>query len=140
MGDTYGFGPGERVLQKTPFSFDLSVPEFFAPLLAGAAIVMARPGMAGDGDYQARLIEEQRITFAHFVPSLLAVFLEEKNLPERCKTLRWVCCNGEPLPWEVAQRFYEVFQGSPVQLHNLYGPTGMRRAGDARAVCAPRRR
>ncbi len=123
VADTYGFGPGERIFQKTPFSFDLSVPEFFAPLIAGAAIVMARPGMHADSDYLADTIAEQGITFTHFVPSMLAIFLEEKNLPERCRTLRWVCCNGEALPWEVTAQFYEVFRDSAVQLHNLYGPT-----------------
>ncbi len=123
VADTYGFGPGERIFQKTPFSFDLSVPEFFAPLIAGAAIVMARPGLHADSDYLARTIAEQGVTFTHFVPSMLAVFLEEKNLPARCRTLRWVCCNGEPLPWEVTRRFHEVFRDSAVQLHNLYGPT-----------------
>ncbi len=123
VAETYEFGPGERIFQKTPFSFDLSVPEFFAPLIAGAAIVMARPGMHGDGDYLANVIAEQGITFTHFVPSMLALFLEEKNLPARCQTLRWVCCNGEPLPAETVARFYEVFGVSRVQLHNLYGPT-----------------
>ena len=98
VADTYGFGPGERIFQKTPFSFDLSVPEFFAPLIAGAAIVMARPGMHADSDYLATTMAEQGITFTHFVPSMLAIFLEEKNLPERCRTLRRICCNGEPLP------------------------------------------
>ena len=121
--DTYGFGPGERVFQKTPFSFDLSVPEFFAPLISGAAVVMARPGSHGNGDYLANVIAEQGVTFTHFVPSMLALFLEEKNLPARCRTLRWVCCNGEPLPAETVSRFYEVFGALPVQLHNLYGPT-----------------
>ena len=123
VAETYGFGPGERIFQKTPFSFDLSVPEFFAPLIAGAAMIMARPGSHGDGDYLTNVIAEQGVTFTHFVPSLLALFLEEKNLPARCQTLRWVCCNGEPLPAETVARFDEVFGTSSVQLHNLYGPT-----------------
>ena len=123
VAETYEFGPGERIFQKTPFAFDLSVPEFYAPLMAGAAIVMARPGGHGDSDYLANFIADQKITFTHFVPSMLALFLEENNLPQRCQTLRWVCCNGEALPAETVARFYEVFGALPVELHNLYGPT-----------------
>ncbi|PBP34939.1 non-ribosomal peptide synthetase, partial [Pseudomonas syringae] len=42
--DAYHVDSNDRVLQKTPFGFDVSVWEFFLPLLAGAELVMARPG------------------------------------------------------------------------------------------------
>lgn len=114
--------PADRLLQKTPFTFDVSVPEFFAPLLAGATMVIARPHGHMDSDYLARLIEERGVTDIHFVPAMLAVFLEEKDLAARCRTLRRVTCSGEALPGELAARFFETFREG-VELLNLYGPT-----------------
>ena len=75
MQDAFGLAAGDRVLQKTPFSFDVSVWEFFWPLLAGAPLVVARPGGHRDPAYLAGLIQRERVTVAHFVPSMLAVFL-----------------------------------------------------------------
>ncbi|MBE7212086.1 MAG: amino acid adenylation domain-containing protein, partial [Gluconacetobacter diazotrophicus] len=121
--DTYRLGPDDRVVQKTPFSFDVSVTEFFWPLLAGAALVMARPRAHGDPDYLARLIEEREATFVHFVPSMLAAFLDERDGPARCRSLRYVFCSGEALPWELQERFFAAFPEPGVTLHNLYGPT-----------------
>ena len=73
---------GDRVLQKTPFSFDVSVWEFFWPLMTGATLVMARPGGHRDPAYLCRVIAEQEITTLHFVPSMLQAFIEE---PETAK-------------------------------------------------------
>src|SRR6185503_2284459 len=91
MQDAYQLTPTDRVLQKTPFSFDVSVWEFFWPLLTGAGLVMAKPGGHQDSAYLVELIAEQKITTLHFVPSMLQVFLAEKNL-ERCQSLRQVMC------------------------------------------------
>ena len=123
MQDAYGLTASDRVLQKTPFSFDVSVWEFFWPLLTGAALVLARPRAHGDSDYLANLIEKQRITTCHFVPPMLSVFLDERDLATRCKTLRRVVCSGEALPYELQERFFAVFTDPGVGLHNLYGPT-----------------
>lgn len=109
----------DRILQKTPFSFDVSVWEFFWPLLAGAGLVMARPGGHQDGKYLKDVIAEQRITVLHFVPSMLEVFLEEDNL-ESCSSMRHVICSGEALSWKLAERFLGRMTA---ELHNLYGPT-----------------
>src|SRR6202035_5578470 len=76
MQQVYGLCPGEKVLQKTPFTFDVSVWEFFWPLITGAALVVARPGGHRDAHYLVRLIEEQEITTLHFVPSMLGAFLK----------------------------------------------------------------
>ncbi len=120
MQAEYGLGPGDAVLQKTPFSFDVSVWEFFWPLLAGARLVLAKPGGHGDPAYLSELIERESVTTLHFVPPMLAAFLEAGE-PARCASLRRVVCSGEALPYELTERFREALPG--VELHNLYGPT-----------------
>ncbi len=119
MQAAYPIGPGDRVLQKTPFSFDVSVWEFFWPLLEGATLVVAEPGGHRDPAYLVRTIQAERITVAHFVPSMLAAFLREPGV-EDCTSLRHVVCSGEALPAELAARFTER---CGARLHNLYGPT-----------------
>jgi len=109
----------DRVLQKTPFSFDVSVWEFFWPLINGAALVMARPGGHRDPAYLVDVIAKQKITTLHFVPSMLSIFLEAGGL-DRCGSVRQVFCSGEALPFELQQRFFERMNAD---LHNLYGPT-----------------
>ncbi|HYG64673.1 MAG TPA: amino acid adenylation domain-containing protein [Thermoanaerobaculia bacterium] len=119
MQAQYGLTGGDRVLQKTPFSFDVSVWEFFWPLLAGACIVVAEPGGHRDSAYLVRTIGEQEVTILHFVPSMLQAFLEEEHL-EACDGVRLVVCSGEALPLDLQKRFFEVMGA---ELHNLYGPT-----------------
>ncbi|WP_343243644.1 non-ribosomal peptide synthase/polyketide synthase [Streptomyces sp. SID13726] len=120
MQDTYRLGAEDRVLQKTPAGFDVSVWEFFWPLITGATLVVARPEGHQDPAYLAELIERQHITTAHFVPSMLRAFLDEPA-SARCTGLRQVMCSGEALPAPLAARFHQVLPGS--RLHNLYGPT-----------------
>ncbi len=122
MQETYLLGAGDRVLQKTPFSFDVSVWEFFWPLLAGATLVVAKPGGHQDSHYLAETISAQKITVLHFVPPMLAAFLDEPGVGTRCGTLRQVICSGEALPAELAQRFFRTI-GGRTKLDNLYGPT-----------------
>jgi amino acid adenylation domain-containing protein len=119
MQDKYHLTGKDRVLQKTPFSFDVSVWEFFWPLMTGATLVVARPGGHRDPAYLVNLIAEQGITTLHFVPSMLGIFLDTAGL-ERCRTLRQVFASGEALPYELQQRFFERLAA---ELHNLYGPT-----------------
>src|SRR6185369_15548290 len=122
MQDAYGLTAADTVLQKTPFSFDVSVWEFFWPLLTGARLVVARPGGHRDGAYLVDVIERERVTVLHFVPSMLQVFLEEPGIGrfERCRSLRKVVVSGEALSAQLAERF---FARLPVDLENLYGPT-----------------
>jgi amino acid adenylation domain-containing protein len=119
MQDFYGIVQEDRVLQKTPFSFDVSVWEFFWPLLNGARLVVARPEGHKDSQYLVSLIVEQRISVLHFVPSMLKAFLQEEDL-EKCKSLRHVICSGEALTFDLQTRFFKVFEA---ELSNLYGPT-----------------
>lgn len=120
MQDQYKLSETDTVLQKTPFSFDVSVWEFFWPLMTGARLVMARPGGHRDSGYLTRLINDQQVTVLHFVPSMLRVFLEAPALEERCRSVRHVICSGEALPFDFQERF---FSRLGAQLHNLYGPT-----------------
>ena len=120
MQESYRLTPDDRVMQKTPFSFDVSVWEFFWPLLTGARLVLARPGGHRDTAYLVELIEGAQVTTLHFVPTMLQVFLEEPTLAS-CRSLRQVMCSGEALSVELVNRFHERLAG--VELHNLYGPT-----------------
>ncbi|RBQ16068.1 non-ribosomal peptide synthetase [Spongiactinospora rosea] len=115
----YGLTADDRVLQKTPASFDVSVWEFFWPLCAGAAVVLAPPGAHRDPAELTRLIREHAVTTAHFVPSMLRGFLTDPGVPG-CSGLRRVLCSGEALPADLAAAFRAALD---VPLHNLYGPT-----------------
>ncbi len=119
MQHAHPLRPDDRLLQKTPFSFDVSVPELFWPLLTGARLVMARPGGHRDPAYLARTIAQQAITTIHFVPSMLQAFLATADL-ELCGSLRRVLASGEALTWELEQG---CLARLGVPLHNLYGPT-----------------
>jgi amino acid adenylation domain-containing protein len=120
MQRRYGLTAGDAVLQKTPASFDVSVWEFFWPLQTGARLVLARPGGHKDAGYLRDLLFAEAITTAHFVPSMLTVFLGEDGI-EAATSLRRVICSGEELPHAAAVEFTTRFPGC--ELHNLYGPT-----------------
>ena len=120
MQDAYRLSAADSVLQKTPFSFDVSVWEFFWPLMTGARLVMARPDGHKDPQYLSEVIEREHITTLHFVPSMLDVFLANSDTI-RCDSVRQVMCSGEALPGSVVRRFKLQLPGSA--LHNLYGPT-----------------
>ncbi|WP_178122455.1 non-ribosomal peptide synthetase, partial [Pseudomonas karstica] len=118
--DEYRVDTHDRILQKTPFGFDVSVWEFFLPLLAGAELVMARPGGHQEPDYLASLMRRAGVTMLHFVPSMLDLFLEYRDT-EGFPDLRRVLCSGEALPRSLQRRFEQQMSG--IELHNLYGPT-----------------
>ena len=119
MQDTFQLTANDRVLQKTAFSFDVSVWECFWPLLTGARLVLAEPGGHQNPAYLRHIIEQEQISVMHFVPVMLQVFLEEPGL-ERCTSLRKVLTGGEALSLELQERF---FARLGAELHHLYGPT-----------------
>ncbi|WP_257454347.1 non-ribosomal peptide synthetase [Archangium lipolyticum] len=119
MQDTYRLTAGDVVLQKTPYSFDVSVWELFWPLLTGARLVMARPDGHKDPAYLRRVIQEHGVTTLHFVPSMLQAFIDEPGL-EACTSPRRIICSGEALPPALKEQVLARLQ---VELHNLYGPT-----------------
>src|SRR4029079_4982417 len=119
MQERYGLDASDRILQKTPFSFDVSVWEFFWSLMTGACLVVAKARGHQDAAYLIATIGKERITTLHFVPSMLQVFVEAPG-GDRCTSLRRVMASGEALPFELVCR-YEERLAAP--LHNLYGPT-----------------
>ncbi|MFJ3064718.1 amino acid adenylation domain-containing protein, partial [Pseudomonas sp. NPDC087039] len=119
MQGAYALGAEDVVLQKTPFSFDVSVWEFLWPLQTGARLVMARPGGHRDPQYLREVIRREGVTTLHFVPSMLDVFLAHGEAS--ADALKRVLCSGEALPGSLVRRFHA--QLPTVELHNLYGPT-----------------
>ncbi|BCA91039.1 hypothetical protein HMSLTHF_08140 [Vreelandella aquamarina] len=120
MQEAYGLTADDAVLQKTPFSFDVSVWEFFWPLIQGARLVMAPPGAHREPTQLVELIRTHKITTLHFVPSMLQAFLTHGEV-EACTSLTRLVCSGEALPAELQN---QVFVRLPqVTLYNLYGPT-----------------
>ncbi|MFT3899459.1 MAG: amino acid adenylation domain-containing protein [Gordonia sp. (in: high G+C Gram-positive bacteria)] len=121
MDDTFRLAPDDRVVQKTPYSFDVSVWEFFWPLIRGAALVLATPGMERDSPGLAAEFAERGITVCHFVPSALAAFLAAEPSADALAALRLIVCSGEALPPEVLRRGREQLPEAVID--NLYGPT-----------------
>ena len=117
--EAYPLTAEDAVLQKTPYAFDVSVWEFFWPLMTGARLVVAAPGRQADSAYLVELIKRRQITTIHFVPSMLSVFLQDEGAGT-CPSLKRVICSGEALPYDLQERFMSL---SGAQLHNLYGPT-----------------
>ncbi|MEH2133322.1 MAG: amino acid adenylation domain-containing protein [Nostoc sp.] len=119
MQATFPLTEKDKVLQKTPFGFDASVWEFYAPLLAGGQLLIAEPGGHTDSAYLLRLIAQQQVTTVQLVPSLLQMLLEQGGI-ETCHSLKHVFCGGEVLPVTLQEGLLSKLD---VNLHNLYGPT-----------------
>ncbi|MEV6772060.1 amino acid adenylation domain-containing protein [Nocardia sp. NPDC051030] len=124
MQHAYPLVSTDVVLQKTPATFDVSVWEFFWPLQIGARLVIAAPDGHRDPGYLAKVIAEKRVTTAHFVPSMLSVFLTDTDV-RGCTGLRRVFCSGEALPAATVTEFHAALGtgADAPQLDNLYGPT-----------------
>lgn len=119
MQHAYPLTAADRVLHKTPMSFDPAVWEIFWPLIAGARVVVAKPEGHKDAAYLIRTVVEQGVTTMHFVPSMLRRFLAEPDAG-RCSGLRRVFCSGEALPHDARDHFLATLDA---ELYNLYGPT-----------------
>ncbi|WP_372340003.1 amino acid adenylation domain-containing protein [Pseudomonas sp. Leaf58] len=120
MQKAYGLDASDSVLQKTPFSFDVSVWEFFWPLMTGARLVVAQPGAHRDPQLLVETINHYGISTLHFVPSMLQAFMTHEAV-ESCRSLKRVVCSGEALPAELARHTLQRLPA--VGLYNLYGPT-----------------
>jgi len=119
MQQQYTLTDQDVVLQKTPYSFDVSVWEFFWPLITGAKLVVAEPNAHKDSARLAAIIQQHQVTTIHFVPAMLQAFLDHSTVSD-CRSLKRVICSGEALPYQLQQQFFQSFDA---QLHNLYGPT-----------------
>ena len=120
MQSAYQIGPEERILQRTPMSFDLSVWEFYLPLISGATLVMAPPGGDFEPDVLVDVIVRNQVTAVQFVPSLLGLLLDEPSV-SRCQSVRRVFSGGAALTPALRDRFFDTFGWA--SLHNQYGPT-----------------
>ncbi|NRB37084.1 MAG: amino acid adenylation domain-containing protein [Pseudomonadales bacterium] len=120
MQKFYPLGTEDVVLQKTPYSFDVSVWELFWPLMQGSSLVFAERDGHKNPQYLSDIIQQHQVTTLHFVPSMLGIFLQLKDIKD-CKSIKQVFCSGEALQLEHARQFYQ--QLKQAQLHNLYGPT-----------------
>ncbi|AMP99731.1 Nonribosomal peptide synthetase [Pedobacter cryoconitis] len=124
MWNHYGFSQDDIILQKTTFSFDVSVWELFLPLCWGARMVMCSAEDSGSPEQLSDLIFRESVTALHFVPSMLNLFIEtifeEEASLERLSGLRLVFTSGEALPLSSVHHWYNKLD---VPLHNLYGPT-----------------
>ncbi|WP_280489117.1 non-ribosomal peptide synthetase, partial [Nocardia carnea] len=115
----HGVSPDDVLLLRTLPTFDASVMEIFVALQVGARLVIARPEGHRDAAYLTRLMADEGVTMAQFVPSLLSVFLSESE-PESWSGLRDIIVGGELLSADLAQRVREI---TGARLHNQYGPT-----------------
>ncbi|HEX9733976.1 MAG TPA: non-ribosomal peptide synthase/polyketide synthase [Thermoanaerobaculia bacterium] len=132
MQEELPLAAGDRVLQRTPLSFDASVWEFWAPLFAGARLVLASAAAARDPEALAAAVARHRITVLQVVPSLLRSLLEHDLA--RGRDLRRILCGGEALAAELVERYFAA--GPAARLFNVYGPTeGTIHASFA--ACAP---
>jgi amino acid adenylation domain-containing protein len=109
----------DRVLQKTSFGFVDSIWELFEPLMVGAQLIMAEPDRHNDPAYLVQFINDQQITAADLIPSMLQMVLEVPNV-EQCHTLRRVTTGSETVTHDLQTRFFKRLQAD---LYNLYGPT-----------------
>jgi len=120
MRDYLEISETDIFLQKTTFCFDVSVWEFLLPLITGTKMVLAKPEGHKDPNYLQKLIDTEKVSIMHFVPSMLAAFLIDVK-QDSCKSLRNVVCSGEALKSSTVDDFQRKLP--LVKLHNLYGPT-----------------
>ena len=133
MASEHGFGAQDVVLLKTPFTFDASVWEMFAPTIVGATTVIAGPQAHREADELVSLVQQHDVTVVQFVPSVLAVFAESAE-PGSLNSLRTVFSGGEALPVSLAQRVADI---AGAQVVNLYGPTEVTVDATSQVVAVP---
>lgn len=125
MRAAYAIDAGDRVLQKAPIGFDVSLWELLLPVVCGAAVVQARPGGHRDADYLHGLIDRHGVTVCHFVPSMLREFLASAESPGAGTgahpSVRVFFSGGEKLVPEQAGLLLDRHPAA--RLFNQYGPT-----------------
>lgn len=119
MQERFKLTQEDKVLQKTPFTFDGSLWEFFWPLQVGASLVIAPPGSNRDPQQLIRMINSFRITTIYLIPSMLRTFLDAPDL-DLCRSLKTVISGGESISRELEDKFFSKFDAT---LYNFYGPT-----------------
>nr|WP_176422073.1 non-ribosomal peptide synthetase [Bradyrhizobium sp. 2S1]MCK7664908.1 non-ribosomal peptide synthetase [Bradyrhizobium sp. 2S1] len=120
MNLQYEFGPGDCFFQSHSYAFDVSVWEFFMPLVTGGRVAMVRPDGHKDPAYLVDAMVSAGVTYVCLLPPMLQLILEEPRVGELNNSVRWVICGGEPLSPELVMRCFEKLTA---RLDNAYGPT-----------------
>jgi amino acid adenylation domain-containing protein len=124
MWEQYGFTKEDVILQKTTFTFDVSVWELFLPLCYGATMVLCHREDIAVPERIVSLIRQHKVSCMHFVPSMMNAFtgnlFERDTIGEELQSLRLIITSGEALPVQTLKNWYAKV---PVPVHNLYGPT-----------------
>lgn len=127
MHEKYPLKDGDVVLQKTPYTFDVSVWELFWWSMYNGTLQILIPKGHKDPAEIISGVEKGKVTHMHFVPSMLNAFLEyleiNKDKIKNLSTLRYVFASGEALQVEHVKKFYTLLKENKTTLHNLYGPT-----------------
>lgn len=127
MKEQYGLREDDVFMQKTLYSFDVSVWEIFLWFFCGAKLCLIRSGDEGNFTGLNNAIHRHGVTICHFVPSILRVFLRflsHYSGTEKIKCLKKVFASGETLNYDLADKFNHMLtKENATQLHNLYGPT-----------------
>lgn len=123
----YPIGENDVILQKTPFTFDVSVGEIFWFIMNGAALCLPKPGDEKDPDEIIKVVEREKVTTIHFVPAMLNIFLEylnNTNQLRRLSSLKYVFTSGEALSVSQVNTYNQlIYSKLDIPLVNLYGPT-----------------
>ncbi len=126
MQDEYLLGRDDKILFKTPYSFDVSVWEIFWWAMYGSQLVILEDGSEGDPQQMLEIIEQDEVSILHFTPSMLNVFLlylDKNKIDISDLTLKKIFTSGEALGVSSVNRFKNLFNVNNTELHNLYGPT-----------------
>ncbi|MCP4164189.1 MAG: amino acid adenylation domain-containing protein, partial [Deltaproteobacteria bacterium] len=126
MQRNYPIGSNDAILQKTTYTFDVSVWELFWWSLYGSKVCILNPGEESDPELIVKKIEKHNISTIHFVPSMYSVFLHylrNNNLFERIKSLKQIFSSGEELSIDLVGRSKAIIEYNKTKLVNLYGPT-----------------
>ncbi|MET8850120.1 amino acid adenylation domain-containing protein [Amycolatopsis sp. NPDC004625] len=121
--DDLGLAASDVVVQNAPLTFDVSVWQMLAPLLAGGRVRVVSRVVAADPDALFGLIRAEGVSVLEVVPSLLRAALDSWDLAEQpdVSGLRWLVVTGEALPPDLCARWFARFPDVP--LVNAYGPT-----------------
>ncbi|GAA2425110.1 amino acid adenylation domain-containing protein [Streptomyces glaucus] len=117
----FGITPDDRVLQKTTYTFDISIMELFLPLISGARLVLLAPGAETSPPAIRETVVRHGVTLIQFVPSGLASYLAVMGTTEPLPGVTRCLVAGEPLKPGLRTTFYTSTTGCG--LYNLYGPT-----------------
>ncbi|RUT69549.1 amino acid adenylation domain-containing protein [Flavobacterium cupreum] len=111
-----GVGLHDTFFSVTTYSFDISILEFFVPLISGAALYVANQNVLSDPNLIIEKIKEIQPTIIQATPSFYQMLFHAGwQGGERLKVL----CGGDLLSEALAEKLIS----STSELWNMYGPT-----------------